>query len=137
MKRLFAFMGIVVALVIVSSASGAKPAANWSVKPTKLNFGSVPSAGGQGVLPVTVTNTSSATGMVAGWHSVSGDQADFAVQGSSSCLFPNPPVNVPPGGSCELDFAFNPQTAGTFKATFQIDLNPGPPVQISLSGRGT
>jgi HYDIN/CFA65/VesB family protein len=136
-KRLFALMGIVGALVIVSSASGAKPASNWSVKPTKLNFGSVPSGGGQGILPVTVTNTSSATEQVAGWTAVSGDEADFAVQGSSSCLFPNPPVSVAPGGSCELDFAFNPQTAGKFNATFQIDLNPGPPVLISLSGRGT
>ena len=48
-----------------------------------------------------------------------------------------PPANVPAGGSCTVDVAFNPQTTGMFKATIQIDLNPGPPVVISVSGHGT
>jgi hypothetical protein len=131
MRSLVALMSAVVVLVAVSSANGAKPL--WSVKPTKLNFGAV-SVGGQGVQTVTVTNTSSVTEQVAGAHVMTGDQADFAVQGSSSCT---PGIFLAAGGSCTVLVAFNPQSTGTFKAGVQIDLNPGPPVTVSVSGRGT
>ena len=139
MKRFVALAGAIALLVVVSTASAGKPASksNWSVKPTKLSFGSVP-VGSQSVLSVTVTNTSAVTEQVpGGWQGISGDFADFAVQGSSSCLFPTMPLNVPAGGSCNVDFAFRPPTAGSFKATIQVDLNPGPPVLITLTGRGT
>ena len=135
MKASIAIAGTIAVLVVVSSASGAKPAANWSVKPTKLNFGAL-SVQGSTVMSVMVTNTSSVTEQVAGVHVMTGDIADFAVQGSSTCAFPMP-VFVAAGGSCSADIAFNPQTTGNFKATVEIDLNPGPAVQISVSGRGT
>lgn len=76
MKGLVALTGTIVVLVLVSSASGAKSPSNWSVKPTKLNFGAV-AAQGQAVTSVTITNTSSVTEMVAGAHPASGNQADF------------------------------------------------------------
>lgn len=133
MKRFVALTGVLVCLVVVSPASGAKP--NVSVKPGKLNFGSVP-VGGAPTLPVTVTNTGALTEQVAGVHVMTGDLADFNVQGSSSCVFPMPVILVP-GTSCIANVAFNPQSTGTFKATLQIDLSPGPFVQVGLSGRGT
>ena len=136
MKRLVALAGAIVALVAVSSASGAKSPSNWSVKPNKLSFGSMPAGQSSNPMAITVTNRSSVTEQVAGAHVMTGDLADFSVQGSSSCVFPQP-VFVVPGSSCVVNVVFNPQTVGTFKATVQIDLNPGPPADITVTGRGT
>lgn len=133
MKRFVALAAAAAVLVVVSSAYGAKPTAG--VKPNKLNFGSH-AALTTSTLTVTVTNTTSVTEMVAGVHVMTGDEADFAVEGSSSCVFPMPVVLVP-GASCFANVDFNPQGTGTFKATLQIDLNPGPFADVSLSGRGT
>jgi hypothetical protein len=127
-------VGIVTLFVFAASANAAKP--GWSVKPTKLNFGSSPAGVASNALSVTVTNISGVTEQVAGAHVMTGDLADFNVQGSSSCVFPAP-VFVGPGGTCTVDVVFNPQAVGTFKATLQIDLNPGPPATVALTGRGT
>ena len=132
MKRCVALTGVLVCLVVVSPASGAKKPSNWSVTPTKLNFGNLP-VGGQGVMLVTVTNTSAVTEQVAGAH-VDAGLGDFNVQGSSSCT---PALFVPAGGSCTVNVAFDPQATGSRRGTLQIDLNPGPPAQVALSGRGT
>jgi hypothetical protein len=132
MKRLVALAGVIVVLVCVSSASGA-PKPVWTVSPKNVNFGTV-AAAGQTFKSVIVTYTGSGGMVTAG--AGSGDTADFTVLASSTCQG----QVLLPGLSCTIDFAFSPQGAGRFNATFPINLSSGTGsshIDVSLSGRGT
>ncbi len=119
-----AFVVACVACLIPFTAS----AAGFTVTPTTLAFGSVPT-GATGTIAVTITNTSgiSQTPNFAG--GAPNDPTNFG--GSQNCAG----VALPAGGTCKFTYTFTPATIGAHSSSTTIGINSDN-FSITMSGTG-
>jgi hypothetical protein len=120
------------------SLSGAGTAVSLSA--TSLNFGAQPE-GSRSLMTVTLTNLGSTPLSISGLSVVSiapftplGTKAgDFTIQ-SGSCVAGGSVAGL---GSCTINLAFKPATAGVRSATLVIaDSDPSSPQTVNLTGTG-
>jgi hypothetical protein len=113
--------GSVLAFVAVdppTAASGAAVSHPLSLNPS-VDFGSV-TLGDITSRLETVTNNSASSVTVLGTTSSGANPQDFSAFPDLSCPFLEPPsfvINLPPGGSCNVDFFFFPGALGARSAT--------------------
>ncbi|HKU87619.1 MAG TPA: choice-of-anchor D domain-containing protein, partial [Casimicrobiaceae bacterium] len=121
-----------VGALVVACAAGLIPlaasAADFTVTPTTLVFGSVP-VGATATIVVTITNTTavSQTPNFSGGAPL--DPTNFG--GSQNCAG----VPLAPGGSCQFNYEFSPATLGAKSSSTSIGINSDN-FPITMSGTG-
>ena len=104
--------------------------------PAAIDFGNVREGSSSSEVPVTVTNSGNADGLVIEDVSFGGaDPANFTTTDNGSCgALPSAPLNE--GASCTVHLVFGPDAERGFSATATISSNNGS-ADVALSGTGT
>ena len=106
-------------------------AANASVSPNPLDFGSVMVNTTTGALTVTISNTSGAGTLAISGISVTGVNATDFSQAGTSCT-----ASLAAGASCTVSVTFRPAATGPRTATLSIASSNAPSLSVSLTGTG-
>ncbi|WP_298984387.1 choice-of-anchor D domain-containing protein [Caldilinea sp.] len=109
---------------IVITLRGQGVGASHSVSPLSLDFGYVPVGNISPPQVVTITNTSPTTLT----NFAGGAPFDSQFNATQNCA-----GGVPPGGSCQYTFTFQPNALGRFTTTSSSSTNGGP-IVIQLAG---
>ncbi|HEY5393931.1 MAG TPA: choice-of-anchor D domain-containing protein, partial [Trebonia sp.] len=115
---------LIVQSITMSVTNSSSP--TLSASPTSVSFGSQAVGSTSGTKPVTITNSGTASATVSGVSVTSG----FSQTNNCSA--------IAAGGSCTVNVAFAPGTAGATAGTLTVTSNAGNgPTTVALSGTGT
>lgn len=119
--------------------SGQVPPPKVSVKPTKLDFGSVNVGATSADKPLTIGNTGISDLEISSLTITGSHPSDFVQEANESEFPPSTcPSTLPSGGSCQVTLKFTPHAAGDRSATLNV-LSDDPKksaLAIKLSGKG-
>lgn len=106
-----------------------------SVSPSPLNFPNQTVNSTSGSLPITVTNTGTASLIITANPGINGtNYADFAIANGTTCT---DGASISPGNSCVVEVTFTPSmTASESAAVLIYDNAAGSPQAVGLSGVG-
>ena len=122
------------------SAGAAAP--QLTVSPPSLNFGSATLGNGAGPLDFVLTNNTGSADVISTTEStVTGPGADdyFGIPDPTNCPSPDLQGNIdlPNGGTCQIDTFFIPGALGSRSATVDIADSADSGVTVALDGEGT
>jgi hypothetical protein len=107
--------------------------AQLGLEPTTVAFGELDVGSTSGVQSVTVTNSGTATFVLAALELVGPAAAEFAIADSSTC---SPDVELEPGGTCAVDLMFLPEEGGARTAALEVETRGGLAGRVDLAGTG-
>jgi hypothetical protein len=114
--------------------TGAIVVPTFTISPSPLAFGNMSVAGGNAVIPVTITNTSTAPLRIIS-ITRTGQTAQFPAPQNVNC--PISPATLAPGASCQVNALFNPTTAGLKTGNFVVNVGPpGTNQSVPMTGNG-
>ncbi len=117
-----------------TTASGGPPVMSAAPSAT-LAFGDVRLGNVGGPSVVDVTNTGTSDEVVQQLALGGADPQDFI--GSTDCSSPSGPVDLPPGGGCQIIVGFLPSEPGPRSATVSFSDNEAQPLTVTMTGEGT